>query len=128
MAGSVQADEPPSSTWQCNVPARFRALGAVDGQAEQFVLDLSELRYIDCCGARTLAAVTRAVPDECPVIVRSVRPAVGRLLELMGLDLGRPPGQSGAAVHGEADRRVDGERGSETASVTGLRLRSAAAP
>ena len=53
---------------------------------ERLVLDLSDLAFADCCGARALAAAVRAVPG-CPVIVRSVRPMVRRLLDLLGLNL-----------------------------------------
>jgi len=64
-----------------------RARRLVDGQAERLVLDLSGLIFADCAGARRLADVTGMVPDDCPVIVRSARPVVLRVLELMGLDL-----------------------------------------
>lgn len=66
-----------------------RSSSAADGRFERFVLDLSGLRFIDCCGARSLADVMCAVPDECPVIVRAVRPAVRRVLDLIGVDLER---------------------------------------
>jgi hypothetical protein len=91
-----------------------RAERMADGQLERFVLDLSGLRFIDCCGARALAAVTRAVPRDCPVIVRAVRPGVRRVLELLGLDLQRQPRRDGparehrtthAGAH-DADRQV----------------------
>jgi anti-anti-sigma factor len=62
-----------------------RSSRALDGRFERFVLDLSGLRFVDCCGARALADVTHAVPDECPVIVRAVRPPVRRVLDLLGL-------------------------------------------
>ncbi len=62
---------------------------ALNSCAERFVLDLSELSFIDCSGARVLAATARAVPATCPVIVRSVSPAVRRLLNLLGLNLER---------------------------------------
>jgi len=55
--------------------------------AQRFVLDLSRLSFIDGCGARALAVMTRAVPAGCPVIVRSVSPAVHRVLDLMGVNL-----------------------------------------
>jgi anti-anti-sigma factor len=64
-----------------------RAWRLADGQAERLVLDLSGLVFADCAGARQLAGVTGIVPDDCPVVVRSARPAVRRVLELMGLDL-----------------------------------------
>jgi anti-anti-sigma factor len=74
------------------------AARAVEGRAERLILDLSGLRFTDCRGARALAAVTRAVGGECPVIVRSVRPAVRRVLDLMGLDLERRPGLAAGSV------------------------------
>jgi len=74
-----------------------RASRAADGQVERLVLDLAGLRFIDCCGARALAAVTHAVGGDCPVIVRAVRPAVRRVLELLGLDLERQPSGAGQA-------------------------------
>ena len=71
---------------------------------ERLVLDLSELAFADCCGARALAAAVHAVPGGCPVIVRSVRPTVRRLLDLLGLNLEhrdiREPGAE--RVHGAA--------------------------
>lgn len=63
------------------------AAAALKTPAERFVLDLSRLSFIDCCGARALAAITRAVPAGCPVIVRSVSPGVRRVLDLMGVNL-----------------------------------------
>lgn len=81
-----------------------RASRAADGPVERLVLDLSGLRFIDCCGARALAAATRAVGDDCPVIVRAVRPAVRRVLELLRLELERQP--LGA---GRARERVQGK-------------------
>ena len=69
------------------------AAAALKTPAERFVLDLSRLSFIDGCGARALAAVTRTIPVGCPVIVRSVSPAVRRVLDLMGMNL-----ESGAMV------------------------------
>jgi anti-anti-sigma factor len=63
------------------------AAAALKTPAERFVLDLSGLRFIDCCGARALAIVTQAVPADCPVIVRSVSPAVRRVMDLIGVNL-----------------------------------------
>jgi anti-anti-sigma factor len=59
------------------------AAAALAAPAERFVLDLSGLRFIDCSGARALGAVTQAVPAGCPVIVRSVSPAVRRVMDLL---------------------------------------------
>ena len=63
------------------------AAAALRTPAERFVLDLSQLSFVDCCGARALAAITRALPAGCPVIVRSVSPAVRRVMDLMRLNL-----------------------------------------
>lgn len=56
-------------------------------RAERLVLDLSGLSFTDCAGARALAAAVRAVPADCPIIVRSLQPTVRRVFELTGLDL-----------------------------------------
>jgi anti-anti-sigma factor len=94
-----------------------RARRLVDAQAERLVLDVSGLMFADCAGARRLADVTGMVPDDCPVIVRSARPVVRRVLELMGLDLesarsradrGRP-GRPGADRPHAAPRHGSGE-------------------
>ena len=61
------------------------------GQAERLVLDLSGLSFLDCSGARALAWLTQAVPDECPVVVRSLSPAARRVLDLVGLNLEHRP-------------------------------------
>jgi anti-anti-sigma factor len=66
-------------------------VSAVGGQAERLVLDLAGLSFLDCCGARALAAVPAAAPPGCPVILRSVSPAARRLLGILDLNLERPP-------------------------------------
>ena len=63
------------------------AAAALKIPAERFVLDLSRLSFTDCAGVRALAAITRTVPAGCPVIVRSVSPALRRVLNLMGVNL-----------------------------------------
>jgi anti-anti-sigma factor len=77
------------------------AAAALKTPAERFVLDLSRLTFIDCCGARALAAITRTVPPGCPVIVRSVSPAVRRVLDLMNVNL-----ESRAMVPGNQAARL----------------------
>ncbi|MBV9206103.1 MAG: STAS domain-containing protein [Actinobacteria bacterium] len=62
-------------------------VAAMTPQPRRIVLDLSGLRFADCAGARALAAVARAQPGRCPVVVRSVRPAVRRVLDLMAVDV-----------------------------------------
>jgi anti-anti-sigma factor len=63
------------------------AITAMRPRPQRVVLDLSGLRFTDCGGARTLAAFARSAPGKCPVVVRSTRPAVRRVLDLLGLDL-----------------------------------------
>ena len=83
------------------------AAAALRTPAERFVLDLARLSFTDGCGARALATVTRAVPAGCPVIVRSVSPAVRRVLDLMGVNLElreMVPGSRAAALVLESQR------------------------
>jgi anti-anti-sigma factor len=84
---------------------------AMGPRPERLVMDLSGLRFIDCRGARALAAAARPAPDGPTVVLRSVRPAVRRVFELMdlevellapnrdvpSLDLGRPGGTAAMA-------------------------------
>jgi anti-anti-sigma factor len=79
-----------------------RARVLADVEPERLVLDLSGLVFADCCGARALAAAIRVVPGGCPVIVRSVRPMVRRLLDLLGLNLERGDEPGADRIHGAA--------------------------
>ena len=74
------------------------AAAALRTGPERFVLDLSALEFVDCRGARALAATVQAVPDGCPVIARSVSPAAHRVLELLGLSLEHPGVTPGSPV------------------------------
>jgi anti-anti-sigma factor len=56
----------------------------------RLVIDMSGISVVDFNGARALAAAVRPVPGQCPVVVRSVRPAARQRLELAGLDLAGP--------------------------------------
>ena len=83
------------------------AAEAVQTPAERFVLDLSGLRSADCRGARTLAATAQAAAAGCPVIVRSVRPPVRRVLDLLALNLesgGQAPASRAARLRRESQR------------------------
>ena len=57
--------------------------------AQRLIIDLSGLRFIDCCGVRALAAVTRAAPSGCPVLVRGAGRRVRRILDLLAVPLER---------------------------------------
>jgi len=97
------------------------AARAVAGTSGVLVLDLSGLGFVDCCGARALAAVTREVPDDCPVLVHSARPIVRRVLDLMGLHLQRRRGGAGAVPRTwlDSDLRAEAD---ETARGTARQL------
>lgn len=70
------------------VPAFTERMSQVGwDSAERVILDMSELSFADCAGARALAATVRTVPADCPLIVRSLRPKVRRMFELTGLNL-----------------------------------------
>src|SRR5919201_5452518 len=51
------------------------------------VIDMSGINLVDLSGARALAAAASPAPGQCPVVVRSLRPAARRRLEEAGLDL-----------------------------------------
>lgn len=68
------------------------AARVMPAQPGRLILDLSDLAFADCQGARTLAAL--ADSSVRPVIVRGARPRVRRVLHLLGLiRSGRAPGQ-----------------------------------
>ena len=66
-----------------------QAAAALRLPAERLIIDLSGLRFIDCCGARALAAVTRGAPPGCPVLVRGAGRRVRRILDLLDVPLER---------------------------------------
>jgi AraC-like DNA-binding protein len=59
---------------------------------------MSGVSIVDFGGARALAAAVSPAPGQCLVIVRSLRPAVRRQLELTGLDLGQPDREAGTDI------------------------------
>lgn len=63
-------------------------VGGLDGQADQVVLDLAGLTFLDIAGARALVAAVQAVPDGHPTTVRSISPIARRLLSVLGWSLG----------------------------------------
>lgn len=83
---------------------------AIGNRTERLVLDLAGVTFLDCAGARALAAAASFAPSGCPVIIRSLSPAARRILELLdpGVANSRPawPGpaprpRSWAASHRE---------------------------
>jgi anti-anti-sigma factor len=84
----------------------------------RLVIDMSGVSFVDFSGARALAAATSPVPGQCPVVVRSLRPAVRRGLEQAGLDLGWLDRGTGPA-----DARTRGGDGAPADSATGTLIR-----
>jgi anti-anti-sigma factor len=69
----------------------MHAAKVIDEPTERFVLNLAGLTFVDCAGARALAAVTNLLPSDCPVIIRSLSPAARRTLDLLNTDLRQEP-------------------------------------
>jgi anti-anti-sigma factor len=68
------------------------------GLPARIVIDMSGVSIVDFSGARALAAAVSRAPGQSPVVIRSLRPAVRRQLELTGLDLGQPDREAGTAA------------------------------
>ena len=51
----------------------------------ELVIDLSGVRFLDCASARLLAGTAALLPADRPPVLTSARPAVRRLLDLLGL-------------------------------------------
>jgi anti-anti-sigma factor len=83
VSGELDIATAPSFTAQ--------AARALEIPAERLVVDLSDLGFVDCCGARALTAVTRAVPPGCEVVLRSVNRRVRQVLDILGLRLESSP-------------------------------------
>lgn len=81
----------------------MHAAPVADERTERFVLDLGGLTFLDCAGARALAAVTKLLPSGCPVIIRSLSPAARRILDLLNMDLGQEP-SAGLENHDTLER------------------------
>jgi AraC-like DNA-binding protein/anti-anti-sigma regulatory factor len=84
----------------------------------RLVIDMSGVSIVDSSGARALAAAVGSVPGQCPVVVRSLRPAARRQLELTGLDLGGLDHEAGSA-----EARPRGGDGALAQTATGILVR-----
>jgi anti-anti-sigma factor len=100
---------------------------AVAADYDRVVLDLAGLTFADCCGARVLAALARAVPGERPVTVRSVQPAVRRVLDLIEVSLERIPGEKPVTAEDRTAKLIRDMRFARSrAAVTMAEARTAA--
>lgn len=127
LAVSGEMDACSSATFADGMAA------AAESAARRVIVDLSGLRFIDCGAARILAAVVRPEPGRPPVVVRSVRPAVRRVLNLIAVDpdllgpspdltgQGRPGGAAVAAgsTTGRLVRRVQAARSHAVQAIAG---------
>ncbi len=91
----------------------------------RLVIDMSGVSSVDVNGARALTALASPLPGRCPVVVRSVRPAVRRQLELTGLNLGQPDSgrPDGDADPAEAPPRGRGRVLADSATASLIRER-----
>ncbi|MHB8295806.1 MAG: STAS domain-containing protein [Acidimicrobiales bacterium] len=69
-------------------PLLARELGTVAREGpRRLVIDLAGTTFMDCGGARAIIDARRALPPgSCEVVLRSPRPRVRMVLELIGLD------------------------------------------
>ena len=65
----------------------YVAAKAIDHQTERLVLDLAGVTFLDCAGLRALAIAAGFASAACSVVIQPLSPPVGRLVELLGLDL-----------------------------------------
>jgi anti-anti-sigma factor len=94
----------------------------------RLVIDMSGVSSVDFGGARALAMAARPARGQCPVIVRSLRPAARQQLELTGLDLswldsGRPAQETPRDQTAREDPQPRGLNRDMTDSATGMLVR-----
>lgn len=79
--------------------ARFArcAFRALDDQPGRLAFDLAGLTFLDCAGARALAAAAHAAQQDCPVLLRSASPIASRMLHLR--PAGHPVARPGRPAH-----------------------------
>jgi anti-sigma B factor antagonist len=79
ISGDLDITTGPALTDQLATLADLRPAG--------LVIDLSGVTFLDCASARLLAGMAALLPPDQPPVLTSVRPAVRRLLELLGLPM-----------------------------------------
>lgn len=77
ISGELDITTGPALTEQLATLAELRQAG--------LVIDLSGVTFLDCASARLLAGTAALLPPDRPPVLTAVRPAVRRLLELLGL-------------------------------------------
>ncbi len=64
-----------------------RLAAAVDSGAQQLVIDLTDVSFIDCAGVRPIASIRGRLPQEsCQVVLRRPPPLARKVIELFDLD------------------------------------------
>jgi anti-anti-sigma factor len=64
----------------------YRQLASVaDGGPRRVVIDLAGVGFLDSSGLRAFVRLRKAVPGDCPVILRSPHPRTRQVFELTGL-------------------------------------------
>lgn len=68
-------------------PALSARLGEVIDVAKprRLILDLADVPFLDCAGARAIAGVRAALPECCQVVLCSLRPSPRRVFQITGL-------------------------------------------
>jgi anti-anti-sigma factor len=68
------------------VGAFYEAVAAVaDGAPRRLVIDLSGVGFLDSAGLQAFVRLRKALPDHCPIILRSAQPRTRQVFELTGL-------------------------------------------
>lgn len=116
------------TTAEALAPAVTQVLGAVNGQPAPVLLDLSGLAFLDCVGARALAAAVQALPSGHPVAIGSISPAASRLLGLIGWNLECLPPIRPMTASQKAANRPAGTPVASQVTVTDQQARLTLAP
>lgn len=63
-----------------------RLSAVLSGSPQRLVIDLAQVSFLDSAGLHGLTRVHKALPEGCPLVLRSPQPKVRRIFEITGLD------------------------------------------
>lgn len=63
-----------------------RLAAVLSGNPQRLVIDLAEVSFLDSAGLHSLSRARKALPEGCPLVIRSPQPKVRRIFEITGLD------------------------------------------